>query len=286
MNAVAATAVPTAAASACCHHCGQPAAADALRATFAGAERAFCCEGCLAAAQWIVDAHLDDYYRLRTAEGAKVQADLPDLSLWDRDDVLAEHARTREDGCREITLVADGMRCAACAWLIDRALSREPGVREAGANAVTGRVRLVWDPRVAPLSQPLRRLAALGYRPWLATGEQRERARRSERNRWLLRLGVAGLGAMQAMMFAEALYLDTTGSMAIPTRDFLRWITFLVATPVVFYAGWPFLTGMARELRGRRPGMDTLVAASTLLAWAASAIETVRGGAHVCTTPR
>lgn len=281
MNAVAATAVPAAAASACCHHCGQPAGADALRATFAGAERAFCCEGCLAAAQWIVDAHLDDYYRLRTAEGAKVQPDLPDLSLWDRDDVLAEHARTREDGCREITLVADGMRCAACAWLIDRALSREPGVREAGANAVTGRVRLVWDPRVAPLSQPLRRLAALGYRPWLATGEQRERARRSERNRWLLRLGIAGLGAMQAMMFAEALYLDTTGSMAIPTRDFLRWITFLVATPVVFYAGWPFLAGMARELRGRRPGMDTLVAASTLLAWAASAIETVRGGAHV-----
>nr|WP_263858572.1 cation-translocating P-type ATPase [Coralloluteibacterium stylophorae] len=173
------------------------------------------------------------------------------------------------------------MRCAACAWLVDRVLSREPGVLEAGANAVTGRIHLTWDPARTPLSRPLARLVALGYRPFLATGAARERALRRERNHALLRLGVAGLGAMQAMMFAEALYLDTTGSMPLPTRDALRWITFLVSTPVVFFAGWPFLAGAWRQLRHRRLGMDVLVAGSTLLAWAASVAETVRGGAHV-----
>ena len=70
-----------------------------------------------------------------------------------------------------------------------------------------------------------------------------------ERRRWLLRVGLAGLATLQAMMFAEALYLDTTHQMPVPTRDFFRWITFLVATPVVFYAGWPFLAGAWRELR-------------------------------------
>jgi Cu2+-exporting ATPase len=86
---------------------------------------------------------------------------------------------------------------------------------------------------------------------------------------------------MQAMMYAEALYLDTAGEMPLPTRDFLRWITFLVSTPVVFYAGWPFLEGMWRELRAHRLGMDTLIAGSTLLAYFASLIETLRGGVHV-----
>jgi Cu2+-exporting ATPase len=125
--------------------------------------------------------------------------------------------------------------------------------------------------------------AALGYRPYLATGAARERARRSERNRWLLRLGIAGLGAMQAMMFAEALFFGDAppARCRVPMRDFLRWITFLVATPVVFYAGWPFLSGALRELRERRAGMDTLVAASTLLAYGASVVETLRGGPHV-----
>ena len=263
-----------------CHHCGETLPQLPVHADVDGAARAFCCDGCAAAACWILDAQLDDYYRLRSAPAGRVDADAPALAAWDREELLAGHARGIEGG-REITVLTDGMRCAACAWLIDRALAREPGVLDSTANAITGRIRIAWDPARTALSQPLARLASLGYRPYLATGEARERARRSERNRDLLRIGLAGLGAMQAMMFAEALYLDTRGEMPLPTRDFFRWITFMVSTPVVFWAGWPFLVGAWHELRGRRLGMDTLIAGSTLLAWAVSTVETVRGGVHV-----
>src|SRR5690606_27196297 len=117
----------------------------------------------------------------------------------------------------------------ACAWLVDRALAREPGVVSVVANAVTGRIRIAWDPARTTLSAPLRRLASLGYVPWLAGGEVRERERRAQRNRDLLRMGIAGLASMQAMMFAEALYLDIHQQMPLATRDFLRWITLLVS---------------------------------------------------------
>jgi Cu2+-exporting ATPase len=268
-----------------CFHCGEPLPAQPAHADLDGQPRAFCCDGCAAAALWIRDADLGDYYRLRAQPGTRVDADAPDLAIWDREDLLAGHAHatTLPDGTagREITVLTDGMRCAACAWLIDRAIAREPGVAEVSANAVTGRIRIAWDPARTPLSWPLERLAALGYRPYLATGEARERARRRERNRSLLRIGLAGLGAMQAMMFAEALYLDTANQMPVATRDFFRWLTFLVSTPVVFWAGWPFLAGAWRELRHRALGMDTLVAGSSLLAYIASVVETVRGGAHV-----
>lgn len=265
-----------------CHHCAEPLPARPATRTIDGSERGFCCEGCAAAAEWIHGARLGDYYRLRTAPAERIDETAleEDLSLWDREEVQAEHARNVPGG-REITLLTDGMRCAACAWLIDRALSREEGVVETVANAVTGRIRLTWDPSRTALSAPLRRLAALGYRPWLATGEARERERRRQRNRDLLRIGIAGIGAMQAMMMAEALYLDIHFTMPIPTRDFFRWVTFLLSTPVVFYAGWPFLLGAWRELSQRRLGMDTLIASATLLAWGASVFETVRGGVHV-----
>ncbi|MFZ2752669.1 MAG: heavy metal translocating P-type ATPase metal-binding domain-containing protein, partial [Lysobacteraceae bacterium] len=265
---------------AACFHCGEPLPSQPVIETIADAPQPFCCTGCAAAARWIGDASLGDYYRLRQSDAVRVGTETIDYANWDREDLLAEHSVV-VDGGREITLLTDGMRCAACAWLIDRALTREPGVREVAANAVTGRIRIVWDAARTPLSSLLSRLASLGYRPSLATGETRERERRRERNRWLLRLGIAGLGAMQAMMYAEALYLDTAGEMSVPTRDFFRWITFLVSTPVVFYSGWPFLEGMWRELRGRRLGMDTLIAGSTLLAYFASLLETVRGGVHV-----
>lgn len=263
-----------------CFHCGEPLPSMPARARIDGEQRAFCCDGCAAAAAWIRDAHLDDYYRLRSANANRVGTADPDYAAWDRADVQAGHASTVPGG-QAITVLTDGMHCAACAWLIDHALRREPGVLDCGANAITGRVRIAWDPQRTPLSRLLARMAALGYRPYLATGADREGERRRDRNRWLLRLGIAGLGAMQAMMFAEALYLDFDNQMGIATRDFLRWIAVLVSTPVVFYAGWPFIAGMLREVRARRLGMDTLIAGSALLAWAASVIETLRGGPHV-----
>lgn len=264
-----------------CFHCAEGLPVHPVRAEIDGVLRAFCCDGCSAAATWIRDARLIDYYQLRREAAGRVGNELADFAAWDREDVIADHVRSLPDGSREITVITDGMRCAACAWLIDNALRRETGVEDVIANAVTGRVRIRWQSDNTRLSQLLRRMAALGYRPYLATGLEREEARRRERNRWILRMGIAGLGAMQAMMFAEALYLDTAGEMSPATRDFFRWITFLVATPVVFYSGWPFLEGMWRELRHRRLGMDTLIATSTLLAWGASVVETIRHGVHV-----
>jgi P-type Cu2+ transporter len=262
-----------------CYHCSEGLSAGPVRVEIEERLQGFCCQGCAAAAQWIRQSDLGDYYRLRSAAAARV-GDAPDLAGWDGEDLLREHAFPIEGGL-EITLLTDGMRCAACAWLIDRALQREPGVFDSCANAVTGRIRMGWDPSRVRLSQLLQRLAMLGYRPYLASGAARERERVAEHRRWLLRLGIAGLGAMQTMMLSEALYLDFAHHMAISTRDFFRWITFLVCTPVVFYSGWPFLIGCWRELRQRHLGMDTLIASSTLLAYLASAVETVRGGALV-----
>nr|WP_295382939.1 heavy metal translocating P-type ATPase [Pseudoxanthomonas sp.] len=263
-----------------CYHCGEALPTAPVLRPLDGQTAGFCCEGCAAAAEWIRHSDLGSYYRLRSAAAGRVDAEPVDLGIWDREELQAEHSHPVTGG-REIILLTDGMRCAACAWLIDRALAREEGVLDSTANAVTGRIRIAWDPQRAALSKILQRLSMLGYRPYLAGGEASERARLDERKRWLLRLGIAGLGALQAMMFAEALYLDVDRTMPVPTRDFFRWLTFLVSTPVVFYSGWPFLAGAWRELRERHLGMDTLIAGSTLLAYLASLVETVRGGVHV-----
>ena len=267
--------------TATCFHCGETAAVPIWH-VLSGQQRAFCCSGCAGAAQWIGESGLFDYYRLRQRDSARVDAQTlaMDYAVWDRSDLQAAHVTETPEG-RVITLAVDGMHCAACAWLIDKALRQQQGVRDVQANAVTGRVRVVWDAHMLALSTVLQRLAALGYRPSLAGSSAQESLREKARRDMLLRLGVAGLGAMQAMMFSEALYLDTQGTMPLPTRDMFRWLTALVSAPVVFYAGMPFLRGMWRELRLRLPGMDTLIGSGVLLAWGASLIETLRGGPQV-----
>jgi Cu2+-exporting ATPase len=254
-----------------CRHCGEP-----LRE---GAPPGYCCEGCAAAAAWIEGSGLGAYYRLREGPAPRVEAQA-DLSAWDRADLQAAWVEPVGAG-RRATLAVDGMHCAACAWLIDKALRREPGVLEVRANVLTARVRVDYDPAAVPLSVLVRRIAALGYRPSLPGSPAREAQRRRDRRTMLLRLGIAGLGTMQAMMFSEALYLDTTGSMPIATRDAFRWITALLSAPVVFYAGAPFLIGFWNEMKLRSPGMDTLIGSSVLMAWGGSVLETVRDGPEV-----
>jgi Cu2+-exporting ATPase len=264
-----------------CWHCSELLPDAPEYAQLDGARQAFCCRGCGAAARFIRDSGLGDYYRLRSAPAGRSRQQ--SLALWDREDILAGHCHRPAEAPeqREITVLSDDMRCAACAWLIDRTLQREPGVEQVNVNAVTGRIRLRWRPAEAPLSRLLGRLAVLGYRVHLAPDPAREAQRRRDQRTMLIRLGVAALGSMQAMMLAEALYLDFAREMDVATRDFFRWITLLVSTPVVFYSGWPFIAGMLREWRQRQAGMDSLIASSVLIAWTASAIETLRGGPDV-----
>jgi Cu2+-exporting ATPase len=45
------------------------------------------------------------------------------------------------------------------------------------------------------------------------------------------------------------------------------WVQFTLATVVFFYGGWPFLSGMAGEVRKGRPGMMTLIALAISVAY-------------------
>lgn len=260
-----------------CFHCARPLPArGTTRARIDEHERAFCCSGCEAAAVWIHEAGLGGYYLARAAPGLTPEpAAAVACADWDAGAFLAGHAVTHGD-TREVTLVIEGIRCAACAWLIERALAGEPGVVGVSVNAATARMSLRWQPELTTLSRPLALLSRLGYRAHRPARDD-ARAIAGERRASLKRLALAGLGAMQAMMLSEALYLGADG-LDPATRDFFRWVTLAVATAVVFYSGGPFLRGAWRELALRRVGMDLLVGVSVLLAWGVSVVETVRGG--------
>jgi Cu2+-exporting ATPase len=86
---------------------------------------------------------------------------------------------------------------------------------------------------------------------------------------------------MQAMMYASALWFGAFDDAGAATRDLFRWLTLLVATPVVFYSAGPFFAGALRLLAARRLGMDVPVALAVALIYAGSVVEVVTGGPDV-----
>ena len=264
-----------------CFHCGERIGADAnIRARVRDGqtwrERAVCCQGCKAVAELIDGAGLADYYRLRNAPGQRPDERSRDpYRLYDRPELLDELTRI-DNGVRTATLILDGMGCAACGWLIDRMLRRESGVCAVNVNVATARVHVRWSPGELDFSQVLAAIARLGYRPHPLTARAAGDAMQAERHSALKRLAVATFGMMQVMMFAVALYAADFGpqTMDAPLRAYLRIVSALCATPVLFYAGWPLLIGAWRAVRAGGVTMDVPVAAGLLLAYIPSVWHT------------
>ena len=143
------------------------------------------------------------------------------------------------------------------------------------------RARVIWRDSKVTLPQLLQTLARTGYRALPLDARGLDDLRRRESRDALKRLLVAGFGAMQAMMYATAIYLGAAESLDASTRDLLRWLGLLVATPVVLYSARPFFAGALRSLQARRVGMDVPVALAMRAVYAASVIEALRGSGEV-----
>ncbi|PWV61710.1 Cu2+-exporting ATPase [Plasticicumulans acidivorans] len=270
-----------------CFHCGLPIPAGVrLRVTVDGASHPLCCHGCQAVAQAIVDAGLTDYYRHRTSVPKRAEdlipAQLRGLDLYDRADLQRSFVRTAGEGdVREASLILEGIVCAACVWLNERHVSGLPGVIEFRVNYSTHRAQLRWDDSRIHLSEILRSIAAIGYVAHPFDPGRQEALQKQERARALRRLAVAGLGAMQVMMLAVAMYAGDWYGMDLQWRTYFRWISLLIAVPTVIYSGGAFMAGAWRDLKLGRLGMDVPITLAIVLATLASIWFTLMGGGEV-----
>ncbi|UCC14433.1 MAG: cadmium-translocating P-type ATPase [Gammaproteobacteria bacterium] len=270
-----------------CFHCGDPVTTgDRYVVELNSGVLPVCCPGCKAVAEFIRDSGLTEYYDFRTADALRPEAPEPDdirreWLAYDRENLQKNLTSTLADGQREVLLLVEGVRCAACSWLIERALGGLEGLSAIEINPATGRGRVVWDPSALQLSRIMDAVARLGYRPHPVTATAGASVATRERRSAMKRLVVAGLGMMQVMTYAVSLYAGAFQGMDEDIREFLRLISLLVATPVVLYSGFPFFAGAWRDLRVGRPGMDVPVALAVGGAYAASLYNGFRGVGEV-----
>ncbi len=229
----------------------------------------------------IVAGGFEQYYATRSAPALR-PGELAEAAAYD--DPLAQAQFTVSRGAHErsTTLILDGIRCAACLWLIEQTLRRLPGVLQASVNYTTRRAQLAWDPARTRLSAVIGALRAVGYDAYPYDPQRQSLLERDARRQALWRLFVAGFGAMQVMMYAFPAYVDEgVGTLSRDAEGLMRWASLLLTLPVVAFACGPFFSGAWRELRRLRPGMDTPIALGIGAGFAASAWATVSGSGAV-----
>jgi Cu2+-exporting ATPase len=259
-----------------CFHCGLPLPEkEAFSATVDGKPREFCCFGCQSVCEAIYAAGMEGFYE-RTPEGtllAPPPEPPSDLQLYDMEEVQAEfvHGTGQE---REINLLVEGIHCAACIWLIEQTLNRLPGVLSAQVNLSARRLLVRWDNSRIKLSKILEQLSHIGYAAVPFDPETAEGQLKKQNRALLFRIVFAGFAMMNLLWISIALY---TGANQGEFRSLFHWVGFLLATPTLFYSGWPFLRGAWTSLRTGHLGMDLPIAIGATVTWAYSSWVTFTG---------
>jgi Cu2+-exporting ATPase len=183
---------------------------------------------------------------------------------------------THEDAhtSAESVLMVQGMYCAACADTVEAALQHLPGVERAHVHAATRRLTLRWDPARTRLSRLAQAVGDTGYRllPVQQALSISERLRETRQALW--RLFVAGFCAMQVMMYAWPAYVTEPGEIPTDIDQLLRWASWVLSLPVVFFASGPFFASAWRDLQHGRVGMDTPVSIGILVTFLVSSAAT------------
>lgn len=263
-----------------CFHCGEPVPTGSSYALeIKGIVQPMCCPGCQAVAQTILECGLASYYEHRTAPGLKgelVPSELAALSHYDLAEVQQDFVTDSGTGSqREIQLSVEGLTCAACAWLIERHLTRLDGLHYVNVNTTTHRARIKWDPVRLSLSDILKGFAKIGYRAYPFQTHSQEALYAREVRSYMFRMALAGLGSMQVMMCAVALYMDLFISVEEEFMIYFKWISLLLSTPIMIYSAQPFYVGAWRSLKQGHLSMDVSVSLALIGAFVASIWATV-----------
>ena len=170
----------------------------------------------------------------------------------------------------ELVLSIEGMTCASCVSRVSRALMSLPWVISASVNLSTNRASLKVAAGAFDLQEVNRALASAGeYRAYSEQpGDETELERRELRRLCIMLVRLAVSIVLSAAVVALAMAGEAMGL----AENVARWLQFILATPVYFYGGWPFLKGMVNTVRRLTADMNTLVGIGSSAAYWFSAV--------------
>ena len=154
-----------------------------------------------------------------------------------------------------------GMSCASCAARVDKTLNGLPGVYQATVNYATAVAQVEYNPEVCSDATLQSAVQDAGYDLLVDTGEDaadKAEEIRLTRYRKIKRRTVAALLLSLPVMVISMFFEDISS---------LKYVLWILATPVVFGLGREFYINAWRQLKHGTSNMDTLVAVSTGIAY-------------------
>ncbi|MCP4077881.1 MAG: cadmium-translocating P-type ATPase [Gammaproteobacteria bacterium] len=268
-----------------CFHCGLPLNGCELTVEIEDQKQPMCCAGCQAVAQAIVNSGNNSYYRFREEKSVTGKELVPEflakIKVYDHPVVQQQFVHSQSGNIKQVSLIIEGIVCAACIWLNEQYLRQLPGITSVNINYSTHRANVEWDENQIKLSQILEAISNIGYLAHPYDPETQQTIYENQRKLLIRQIGISGLFGMQIMIFAVALYGGDWWGISDSFREFFRWLSLMLTMPIMLFSAQPFFKGAWLDFKHKRAGMDVPVALGLTLAFTASCYNTWTGKSDV-----
>ena len=235
---------------------------------------------------------VDDVPKAAAQQACPIVPDEPDSETAEAPEAVATAS---------VTLGVIGMTCASCQTVVERTLTRTPGIATATVNLASETASVAYDDRTIDIDGIIAAVRSAGYdavpRTETAPGsaEDMPDAQRDAQEAHLShqkRLFAFSLALsvplvllmvpvlMEAVPHAIARWLEATVGGTWEPMMVFKYISFALATPVQLVAGAQFYRGFYHALKQRAGNMDTLIAIGTSAAYLYSVAATFVPALH------
>ncbi|MCT7950327.1 heavy metal translocating P-type ATPase [Ancylothrix sp. C2] len=180
---------------------------------------------------------------------------------------------------QKLHLRVKGMGCAACAIRVNQVLSSVAGVGESSVSFGAEQATVFYDPEKTNLEKIQEAIDAAGYSVGPVeelTQEslnQENLERRAEEDELLKQVVISGI--ISVVLLAATLQLTTGWPLPVPDWLHSPWSGFMLATPVIVFAGKDFFVRGWKAFKNGAADMNTLIALGTGAAYLYSAVATI-----------
>lgn len=227
----------------------------------------FCCNGCKEVFYLLNSEGYAEFYEKLGKNKLDPVSSLKKFTKENTENFYKNYVKKTDEGFNEIYIIIEGIHCAACVWLNEKALFNHPGIIEASINASTHKAKIIWDENTTNLANIFNLINSIGYNAFAYDPKRSQKRMDAKRREYYSKLLVGIFVTMNIMWIAVALYSGYFSSISQANKDLLHFVEFILATPVIFYTGSVFFKGAKTSIKTRVPNMDLLVITGALTAY-------------------
>jgi len=256
-----------------CYHCGESCLNDKIQS----GDKIFCCEGCKMVFQILNQNELCEYYNLNDNPGInqRIQVREDKFAFLDNKQVQDQLISFRDEEQIHVTFYLPQMHCSSCLYLVENLHRLDTGVISSKVNFTRKEVDIVFLSAKTSLRKVAEILTSIGYEPYISLNDLKSKRPAIDKS-MIYQIGIAGFcfGNVMLLSFPEYLGIDVTEN---SLRLLFRWISFVLAIPVLLYSALPFYTSSWKSLKHKFLNIDTPVALAIIITFIRSAYEVISG---------